>query len=249
MTGDARRRGFPGVVTRFGGGSSEPRETPAAPPAAGGALEVPDRLVPTRALGILVDVLRSRRSPVVLDLGRAVGGNLAFLTSELECRLVIADVFADLRAGSGGAGRSGEEIGAWLTARVAQAPDSVDAVLCWDVFEHLAAAEARLLAARITALLRPHGVLVLGFSGEWRAESGYATYEIVDRETLRRQFHSSPSRQARVLTSREIMETFRGLAVVDTFLLPTRTYEMLFRKPSQPTRKHGTPASPVRREV
>lgn len=245
MTGDARRRGLPGVVTRFGGGPSERQETPAA----GGALEVPDRLVPTRALGILVDVLRSRRSPVVLDLGRAVGGNLAFLTSELGCRLVIADVFADLRAGSGGAGRSGEEIGAWLTARVAQAPDSVDAVLCWDVFEHLAAAEARLLAARITALLRPHGVLVLGFSGEWRAESGYATYEIVDRETLRRQFHSSPSRQARVLTSREIMETFRGLAVVDTFLLPTRTYEMLFRKPSQPTRKHGTPASPVRREV
>lgn len=246
MTGDARRRGLPGVVTRFGGGPSERREPP---PAAGGALEVPDRLVPTRALGILVDVLRSRRSPVVLDLGRAVGGNLAFLTSELGCRLVIADVFADLRAGSGGAGRSGEEIGAWLTARVAQAPDSVDAVLCWDVFEHLAAAEARLLAARITALLRPHGVLVLGFSGEWRAESGYATYEIVDRETLRRQFHSSPSRQARVLTSREVMETFRGLAVVDTFLLATRTYEMLFRKPSQPIRKHGTPASPVRREV
>ena len=74
-----------------------------------------------------------------------------------------------------------------------------------------------------------------------------ATYEIVDRETLRRQFHSSPSRQARVLTSREVMETFRGLAVVDTFLLSTRTYEMLFRKPSQLTRKPGTLAPPVRR--
>lgn len=246
MTGGARRRGLSGVVTRFGGGPSERREPP---PAAGDALEVPDRLVPTRALGILVDVLRSRRSPVVLDLGRAVGGNLAFLTSELGCRLVIADVFADLRAGAGGAGRSGEEIGAWLTTRVAEAADSVDAVLCWDVFEHLTATEARLLASRITALLRPHGVLVLGFSGEWRAESGYATYEIVDRETLRRQFHASPSRQARVLTSREVMETFRGLAVVDTFLLTTRTYEMLFRKPSQPIRKHGTLASPVRREV
>ena len=181
---------------------------------------------------------------MVLDLGRVVGGNVAFLTSEFGCKLVVADLFADLSAGAGDAERSEEQIAAWLNARVGQDAESVDAVLCWDVFEHLTVTEARLLASRITAMLRPHGVLVLGFSGEWRSEAGYATYEIVDRETLRRQFHPSPSRQARVLTSREVMETFRGLAVVDTFLLATRAYEMLFRKPSQPTRQHGSARTP-----
>ena len=244
MTGGARYRSLSGVVTRFGGGRSGQRELPSP---ADGALAVPERLVPTRALGILVDALRGRQSPVVLDLGRVVGANVAFLTSELGCKVVIADLFADLATDVDGAGRTEGEIGAWLTARVGQYVDSVDAVLCWDVFEHLTVTEASLLASRITAMLRPHGVLVLGFSGEWRGESGYATYEIVDRETLRRQFHPSPSRQARVLTNREILETFRGLAVVDTFLLATRAYEMLFRKPSQPNRKQEITASSVRR--
>ena len=244
MTGGARLSGLSGVVTRFGGGRSGRRE-PSSP--ADDVLSVPERLVPTRAIGILVDVLRTRQSPVVLDLGRVVGGNVAFFTSELGCKVVVADLYADLGPGAADERPSEEEIGAWLTARVGQAAESVDAVLCWDVLEHLTATEARLLASRITAMLRPHGVLVLGFSGEWRAECGYATYEIVDRERLRRQFHSSPSRQARVLTSREVMETFRGLAVVDTFLLATRAYEMLFRKPSQANRQPTSMALPARR--
>jgi len=214
-----------------------------------GTLSVSDRLVPTRAIGVLVDVLRGRQSPVVLDLGRVVGGNVAFLTSELGCKVVVADLFADLGAGGEDAERSEEQIGAWLAARVERDAESVDAVLCWDVFEHLTATEARVLASLITTMLRPHGVLVLGFSGEWRAEAGYATYEIVDRETLRRQFHPGPSRQTRVLTSREVMDMFHGLAVVDTFLLARRAYEMLFRKPSRPARQYGVTASPARREV
>ena len=244
MTGGARHSGLSGAGSRFGGGGSGPRGLPSQGDA---MLAVPDGLVPTRAIGILVDVLRGRRSPVVLDLGRVVGGNVAFLTSELGCKVVVADLFADLGAGGGDAGRSEEQVGAWLAARVEREAESVDAVLCWDVFEHLTVTEASLLASLITAMLRPHGVLVLGFSGEWRPEAGYATYEIVDRETLRRQFHPGPSRQARVLTSREVMDTFRGLAVVDTFLLARRAYEMLFRKPSQPTRKYGIMASPARR--
>lgn len=241
MAGGARPRGLSGVGSRF---QSERSGSWGRSSQDGDALSAPERLVPTRAIGILVDVLRARQSPVVLDLGRVVGGNVAFLTSEFGCKLVVADLFADLGTGAGDAERSEEQIGAWLTARIGQDAESVDAVLCWDVFEHLTVTEARLLASRITAMLRPHGVLVLGFSGEWRSEAGYATYEIVDQETLRRQFHPSPSRQARVLTSREVMETFRGLAVVDTFLLATRAYEMLFRKPSQPTRQRGSARTP-----
>lgn len=246
MAGGARSRGLTGVVTRFAGRAAGQRELPSqseVEPA------VAERLVPTRAIGILLDVLRSRHSPVLLDLGRVVGGNVALLTAELECKLVVADLFADLGSRAAGGERSEEEIEAWLTARVGQAAGSVDGVLCWDLLEHLTVPEARLLASRITAMLRPHGVLVLGFSGEWRSESGYATYEIVDRETLRRQFHPSPSRQARVLTSREVLDAFDGLAVVDTFLLASRAYEMLFRKPSQPDRKPGVTASAARRDV
>ncbi len=246
MTGGARLRALAGVVTRLGSGQPRPRDLPAEP---GVAPSVSERLVPTRAIGILVDVLRGRQAPVVLDLGRVVGGNVGFLTSEFGCRLVVADLFADLDVRAAGGERSGDDDGAWVAARLGQDAESVDAVLCWDTLEYLTATESRVLASRLTRLLRPHGVLVLGFSNEWRVESGHATYEIVDRETLRRQFHPGPSRQSRVLTGREAMETFRELAVVDTFLLATRAYEMLFRKPSHSMNNRRTTASPVRREV
>ena len=248
MAGGARLRALAGVVTRLGGGPSGPRD---APPELDDPLPVPEKLIPTRAVGILVDVLRRRRSPVVLDLGRVVGGNIGFLTADLGCKVVIADLFADLgaRAAVGEESEEEEVAGAWIAERLRHDAESLDAVLCWDMLEHLTAAEARVLASRLTRMLRPHGVLALGFSSEWRAESGYATYEMVDRETLRRQFHPGRSRQSRVLTSREVMETFGELSVVETFLLATRAYEMLFRKPSQSRNNRRIMAPPERHKV
>ena len=246
MAGGARLRALAGVVNRLGGASSAGGDLPPDP---GAALPVPERLVPTRAIGILVDVLRTRPAPVVLDLGRVVGGNVGFLTAEFGCKLVVADLFADLNARAAAGKQFEDESGAWIAGRIGCDAESVDAVLCWDTLEYLTATESCVLASRITRVLRPHGVLVLGFSGEWRAESGYATYEIVDKETLRRQFHPGQSRQSRVLTSREVLEMFGDLAMVDTFLLATRAYEMLFRKPSRAKDSHRITASPARREV
>ena len=232
MTGLVRPRSMAGLVARLGGGSFG-RDQPARDEAA--ALPVPERVLPTRAIGILVDALRSRESPLLLDLGRAVGENVAFYTTQLGCRLVVADLFADLderlSAGEPAEGRNEE----WIGGRIRQDPESVDAVLCWDTLEHLSAVEGQILAARLIRVLKPHGVLLLSFSGEWRTEPGYATYGIVDRSSLRRQFHAGVSRQMRVLTSREVTETFRDLSVVDACLLATRAQEMVFRKPSHST--------------
>ena len=213
------------------------------------ALPVPDRILPTRAIGILVDALRRRESPVLLDLGRVVGDNMGFLTEALGCRLLVADLFADLDERSTAGGRAGDEDGAWIAERIPQDPEAVDAVLCWDTLEHLTTVEGRTLAAALTRILRPHGVLLLSFSGEWRSEPGYATYGIVDRSTLRRQFHAGASRQMRALTSREMMDTFHDLAVVDAFLLATRAHEMVFRKPSHSTATRRPAAPRSRQEV
>ena len=200
MTGGARLRGLADVVTRLGGEASDRGASSAEP---GVEFPVPERLVPTRAIGILVDVLRGRRSPVVLDLGRVVGGNVGFLTAELGCKLIVADLFADLDLRASNPEATEDAAGAWITARIGHDANSMDAVLCWDTLEHLTANEVRVLASRLT----------------------------------------------RVLTSREVMDTFAELAVVDTFLLATRAYEMLFRKPSQSTVNRKGMASPGRREV
>ena len=229
MTGDVRPRSMTGLVTRFGAGSFGGGE-PASEK--GTALSVPEQRVPTRAVGILVDALRGRESPLLLDLGRVVGDNVAFLTAELGCRLVVADLFADLDERSSAGERDGDQTGEWVAERIRAEPETVDAVLCWDTLEHLTGVEGQILAARLTRVLRPHGVLLLSFSGEWHTQPGYATYGIVDRSTLRRQFCAGVSRQKRVLTSREVTETFRNLSVVDACLLATRAQEMVFRKPS-----------------
>ena len=236
MTGRARSRSVAGFVARLGAGSFG-RSEPAAEEVV--ALPVPDRILPTRAIGLLVDALRTRESPVLLDLGRVVGGNVAFLTAELGCKLVVADLLADLDERSSAGERTEDETGVWIASRIREDPESVDAVLCWDTLEHLTTSEARILAASLTRVLRPHGVLLLSFSGEWRSEPGYATYGIVDRSTLRRQFRAGATRQMRVITSREVTETFHELTVVDARLLATRAYEMVLRKPSYstPTRK------------
>ena len=231
-TGDVRPRSMKGLVTRLGtvslGGSESASRK-------GATLAVPDQLVQTRAIGILVDALRRRESPMLLDLGRVVGDNVAFLTAELGCRLVVADLFADLDERSSAGERDADQTGEWVAERIQAEPETVDAVLCWDTLEHLTAVEGQMLAARLTRALRPHGVLLLSFSGEWHPQPGYATYGIVDRSTLRRQFCAGASRQMRVLTSREVTETFRNLAIVDARLFATRAQEMVFRKPSYST--------------
>lgn len=231
-TGDARPRLMRGLVTRLGAGSLGGTDSAARPDA---PLSVPDQLVQTRAVGILVDALRSRESPMLLDLGRVVGDSVAFLTAELGCRLVVADLFADLDERSSAGERDADQTGAWVADRIRAEPESVDAILCWDTFEHLTTVEAKILAAKLTRALRPHGVLLLSFSGEWHPQPGYATYGILDRSTLRRQFCAGSSRQMRVLTSREVTETFRNLAIVDARLFATRAQEMVFRKPSYAT--------------
>ena len=133
MTGVVRPRSMAGLVARLGGGSFG-RDQPTRDEAA--ALSVPERVLPTREIGILVDALRSRESPLLLDLGRAVGENVAFYTTQLGCRLVVADLFADLderlSAGEPAEGRNEE----WIAGRIRQDPESVDALLCWDTLEH-----------------------------------------------------------------------------------------------------------------
>ena len=238
-TGDVRPQSMKGLVTRLGAGSLGGSESASQ---RGATLSVPDQLVQTRAVGILVDALRSRESPMLLDLGRAVGDTVAFLTAELRCRLVVADLFADLDERSSTGKRDADQTGEWVAERIRAEPETVDAVLCWDTLEHLTAVEGRILAAELTRVLKPHGVLLLSFSGEWHSQPGYATYGIVDRSTLRRQFCAGASRQMRVLTSREVTETFRNLAIVDARLFATRAQEMVFRKPSYPTATRREPS-------
>ena len=188
-----------------------------------------DPVLGTKALKKFIASLRSRPSPVVLDLGPVVGSNISFFGEQLGCKIFVEDVFADLdrhqrekRLG---------DFPKFLGTRFPQAEGSVDGILCWDVFDFLDKASAQALADRLSRVLAVNGAL-FGFFGTARpAESRFTKFVVVDDQNLRHRAYSTPRMKQAVLQNRDIIRLFERLRVSDSFLLHTHVRELLFRKP------------------
>ena len=196
------------------------------PPAA----SVGEPVFATKALRKFLTTLTSRESPVLLDLGPVVGGNVTFFGEQLGCKIFVEDIFADLdrhvRAGTL------EAFPDFLKKRFPQADGSVDGILCWDLIDYMDRAAAQALANELTRVLRPDGAL-LGFFGTAQArEPRYTKYVIVDEVNLKhRPYPAARGRQA-ILLNRDIIRLFHGLRVSDSLLLQNNLREILFRKPA-----------------
>jgi len=184
----------------------------------------------TKALRKFLTCLTSRESPVLVDLGPVVGGNVSFFGEQLGCKIFVEDIFADLdRHVRGG---KLEALPAFLKMRFPQTEGSVDGILCWDLIDYLDRPAAQQLAAQLTRVLRPDGAL-LGFFGTAQPpETRYTKYVIVDEVNLRH--HTYPAARGRqtILLNRDIIRLFQGLRVSDSFLLQNNLREILFRKPA-----------------
>jgi hypothetical protein len=175
----------------------------------------------------LAAVARVER-PVLLDLGPAVGSNVDFFGGRFACKLYIENLFLDIEAAS----RSGshDALEAALLGRLDQGPDSVDGILCWDLFDFLDRPLVTAVAARLSTLLRQGGA-VYGFFGTTPIELKQYTRYVIDRDDrfcLRREPASPISRD--VLMTRDINKMFDQLTVTDSVLLKTSTRETLFRR-------------------
>ena len=106
-------------------------------------------------------------------------------------------------------------------------------MLCWDVLDYLDKASAQIVAREMMRILKPGGAVFGFFSNEKSTEKEYTRYLIVDEKTLK--YRSAPGSRARqqVFANRDITRLFEGLTVSDSFLLLTKTREMVFRKPEQ----------------
>src|SRR5437016_8279777 len=105
---------------------------------------VDDPVCATKALRKFLTNLTSQESPVLLDLGPVVGGNVTFFGEQLGCKIFVEDIFADLdrhvRAGTLDA------LPGFLKKRFPQADGSVDGILCWDIIDYMDRAAAQALA-------------------------------------------------------------------------------------------------------
>jgi hypothetical protein len=190
---------------------------------------------PTKVLPRFLSTLASRREPVLLDLGSVVGSNVSFFGEQLGCKIFVEDLAADIeRHAKEG---SLDRLPQFFATRLSQAAESVDGILCWDVFDYLDKPAAQALAGQLCRVLKPEGVL-LAFFATAAPTSGavpaYARYVVEDARTLASRPQPAVRGKQRPLQNRDIQLMFGTLSIAEQFLLKTHMREVLLRKPAAP---------------
>jgi cyclopropane fatty-acyl-phospholipid synthase-like methyltransferase len=201
------------------------------PDAADAASDAP--LHPTRALGKFLASLSTRQQPVLLDLGPVVGSNVTFFGEQLGCKIFVEDLSKDIDRHI----KEGtlDALPAFFAKRFPQESESVDGILCWDVFDYLDKAAAAPLAAQLTRILRPDGALLAFFSTEelkaTPAKPTYTRHIVADPAHLQQRTYPAGRGKQRPMQNRDIQRMFEPLRITEQFLLKTKMRELLFRKP------------------
>ncbi|HKE88025.1 MAG TPA: class I SAM-dependent methyltransferase [Vicinamibacterales bacterium] len=186
---------------------------------------------PTKVLERFVGSLAARDQPVLLDLGPVVGSNVSFFGEQLGCKIFVEDITKDIDRHV----REGklDALADALSSRFPQESDSIDGILCWDVFDYLDRKPARSLAVQLARVLKPDGVL-LAFFSTTQPQPGmrpeYTRHVVVSPTAL--EFRPCPAARGRQrpLPNRDIQLLFEPLRVADQFLLLTNRREVLLRK-------------------
>ena len=194
------------------------------------------QVFPSRGLSKFVTALMLREAPTVVDLGPAVGANVTFLGERLGCKLRIENLLAAKETWLPSPEEDeGDELGDDLDQPLREralriSSETVDGVLCWDVFDYLDRHGARTLAAEITRVLKPGGVVFLCYRAEQCLLAGSMEYEVIDETTLRYRMSARLGPVPRVWQSRDMTSMFDRLAVADSFLLTNRMREIVLTR-------------------
>jgi len=186
-------------------------------------------VIASKALQKFTSALSTRESPVLVDFGPVIGANVAFFGEHLGCKLTIEDLASELdkhtRAGTR------DVLGDALARRFTQANETVDGVLCWDIFDFLEPPAAKALAREIVRVLKPGGAVMGFFCTKAVDRAAFSKYEILEESSsLRHRHHAGAGGPKFVLQNRDIIKMFEGLSVAESFLLKSNTREMLLRR-------------------
>lgn len=208
----------------FSWGARRPAEAP-----------VPKRPLETNATTVVLPrflgAVALRPSPVLLDLGPAVGANVTFLGDRLACKLLIGDLIHEARAIRPDAPNSDVELLASMVVRLERTVTSpLDGVLCWDAFDYLDRSTARTVAEFLASRLLPGGVVHGFFATAPGDVDRYTRYLIQGPSTLTCRHEPVPSRKRCVLSTRDLAAVFAGTTVMESVLLRTQRREILLRK-------------------
>ena len=191
---------------------------------------------PTKALARFLAGLGTRQQPILLDLGPVVGSNVTFFGEKVGCKILVEDLSKDIDRHVNQAKVA--ELPAFFDKRFPQESDSINGILCWDIFDYLDRAAAERLARQLTRVLKPGGVLLAFFSTanpQSAIRPAYTRHVVVDRSHLEYRSYKGARAKQRPLLNRDIQRLFEPLCVTENFLLKSNLREVLFRKPAEST--------------
>jgi SAM-dependent methyltransferase len=193
-----------------------------------------DRALSTKAFGKFLSALSHREAPVLLDLGPVVGSNINFFGERLGCKFFVEDVYDNVEK-LVRAKKTTDELVAFFDSRFPQPDASFDGILCWDILDYLDKRAAQALARQMTRLLKPGGALLSFFGTVAQPGSEYTRFLVVDDQTLKHRAYPAVRGRQQVFVNRDINLMFEGLTVAESYLLMTKTREIVFRKPEKKT--------------
>ncbi len=204
------------------------RQDEAAAPVVARAALPPEAVAPTRAFPKFLSALSQRDAPVIVDFGPVIGSNVSFFGERLGCKIFVEDLFADVERHAREQKR--DALPEFFSTRLRQDEQSIDGVLCWDLFDFLDRAAAVTLAGRIARMVRPGGA-VFGYFGAAAADLTHYSKWVIHSETeLRTRPYPATPVKRQVLQNRDIIKMFDPLTVAESFLLKSNTRETLFRR-------------------
>ena len=143
------------------------------------------------------------------------------------------------------------ELPAFFAKRFSQEDDSVDGVLCWDLFDYLDKHAAAALASQIVAHAeaRWRGARVLQHPRTERAGPApmYTKHVVVDQATLQYRPYPAARGKQQPFQNRDIQRMFEPLRITEQFLLKSHMREVLFRKRAPPQPRTPDGLRPLRR--
>jgi hypothetical protein len=189
---------------------------------------------PTKALSRFLTGLMGRPGPVLVDLGPVIGANVSFFGEKLGCKIIVEDLAKDIDRHV--SERRLAELPKFFEKRIAREDQSVDGVICWDLFDYLDKGSAEALARQLVRILRDDGLLLAFFNtvdpkpGAEPPRPGYTKYVVVDPVSLQHRPYAGVRGRQKSFQNRDIQRMFEPLRITDQFLLKSHTREVLFRK-------------------
>src|SRR6185436_18021113 len=145
-----------------------------------------------------------------------------------SCKLHVEDLFAIVESYA----RKGSRDGLLdsLSACLKQPPESVDGILCWDLFDFLDRATAPALAAILVGLLKPGGVCYGFFATKALPVSHYTRSIVASDTELRQRSYPATATTRTTFVTRDITKMFTGLHITESVLLKNNTQEVLLKR-------------------